>query len=191
VRTRFLFATNHNLKEKVTQGAFRKDLYYRLCAHLIDIPPLRERKEDLPLLTNSLLAEAAKSFGCDKPLVPPELIDLLSSYNFPGNIRELRAMIYDAISLHKGPFLSLTQFRKNLAGALNEHAREDAYNAYEQTPENMTIAFGSQLPTIKQVNQALIDEAMRRADGNQSSAARMLGISPQALSKRLKLRVIS
>lgn len=186
VRARILFATNHNLKDKVAQGTFRKDLYYRLCAHLISIPPLRERKQDLPLLINAQLAEAAASFGCKKPLAPPELIDLLSSYNFPGNIRELRAMIYDAVSLNKGSVLSLTRFRKTIAVAPDEQQRlQKTNNSLLQAP-NTSIAFGNQLPTIKQATQALITEALHRAHGNQSSAARMLGISPQALHKRLK-----
>lgn len=186
VQARFLFATNHNLKDKVEQGTFRKDLYYRLCTHLINIPPLRERKQDLPLLINALLAEAATSVGCNKPLAPPELLDLFSSYTFPGNIRELRAIIYDAVSLNEGPVLSLARLRKKLAEASEKQQQEKTNNFSLPTPNSTTIAFGNQLPTIKQANQALIDEAVRRADGNQSSAARMLGISPQALHKRLK-----
>ena len=186
VRARLLFATNHNLKDKVAQGTFRKDLYYRLCTHLISIPPLRERKQDLPLLINALLAEAADSVGCDKPLAPPELLDLFSNYNFPGNVRELRAMIFDAVSLNEGPVLSLSRFRKTIVATPDEQQQEKTNNSLLQPPDTTCIAFGNQLPTIKQVYQALITEALRRADGNQSCAARMLGISPQALHKRLK-----
>lgn len=188
IRARVIFATNQKLKDKVDQGTFRKDLYYRLCSHLVELPPLRERKEDLPLLINALITEAAESFGRAKPLVPPELINLLSSYDFPGNIRELRAMIYDAISLHEGQFLSLTRFKETIAAALNENEQNHNKHSSYHLPETSALVFGNQLPTIKQANRALINEALRRADGNQSSAARMLGISPQALNKRLKQR---
>ncbi len=187
-RARFLFATNHNLTDKVEQGTFRKDLYYRLCAHLISIPPLRERKQDLPLLINALLAEAAASLGCDKPLAPPELLDLLSNYNFPGNIRELRAIIYDAVSLNEGPILSLTRLKQTLAVVPDEQQQEKTSHFSLPALDSTTVAFGTKLPTIKETNQALITEALRRAGGNQSSAARMLGISPQALHKRLRGR---
>lgn len=185
VRARLLFATNHNLKDKVAQGTFRKDLYYRLCAHLIHVPPLRERKEDLPLLVNKLVADAAQSFSCVPPQVPQALLDLLTTYDFPGNIRELRAMIFDAVSLHQGEVLDLARFKKTIVTPPDKDKQKLKHPAL-QVPVNSVIAFGQQLPTIRQANQALIDEALRRADGNQSHAARMLGISPQALHKRLK-----
>ena len=186
VKARVIFATNQNLKDKIEQGAFRKDLYYRLCSHLVELPSLRQRREDLPLLIDALLAEAAESFERDKPLVPPELIELLSSYHFPGNVRELRAMIHDAVSLHAGEILSLDRFKETLATATGEHKQDDNHLSLPQLAANAGIAFGPQLPTLKQANQALIDEALQRANGNQSNAARMLGISPQALNKRLK-----
>lgn len=186
VKARVIFATNQSLKDKIEQGSFRKDLYYRLCSHLVEIPPLRQRREDLPLLIDALLAEATESFGRDKPLIPPELIELLSGYHFPGNVRELRAMIYDAVSLHEGEVLSLARFKETLAAATGEHEQTHDNHSSLRFTANPSIAFGPQLPTIKQANQALIDEAMQRANGNQSSAARMLGISPQALNKRLK-----
>ncbi len=186
VRARLLFATNHNLKSKVEQGTFRKDLYYRLSAHLIHVPPLRERKDDLPLLVKDLVADAARSFSCAPPQVSQALLDLLTTYDFPGNIRELRAMIFDAVSLHQGKTLKLTRFKKHISTPPDKN--EQKRNEYDavQTPANSIIAFGHPLPTIKQANQSLIDEALRRANGNQSRAARMLGISPQALHKRLK-----
>jgi len=186
VRARLLFATNHNLKNKVAQGTFRKDLYYRLSAHLIHVPPLRERKEDLPLLVNALVADAAQSFSCTPPQVPQALLDLLTTYDFPGNIRELRAMIFDAVSLHQGEVLDLNRFRATITTSPDKNEQKRNQHSALQAPVNSVIVFGRQLPTIKQANQALIDEALRRADGNISSAARMLGISPQALHKRLK-----
>ncbi len=185
VRARFLFATNHNLKGKVDQGSFRKDLYYRLCAHLINIPPLRERKEDLPLLLNALVTEAAQSFSCVPPQIPQALVDLLVTYDFPGNIRELRAMMFDAVGLHQEGDLSTARFMEVIAlsrGPIQENPDSGA------TPRRSSaaITFGPELPTIMEATRALVDEALQRASGHQSKAAKALGISPQALNKRLK-----
>ena len=179
VRARFLFATNQNLTDTVEQGTFRKDLYYRLCAHHIEVPPLRERMEDIPLLLDVLTAEAALSFSCNKPQIPPELVDLLKKYHFPGNVRELRALVFDAVSLHQGKALSLQRFKDVVA--VNTPALDVA-----DTSPHASIVFGPELPTIKQITQQLIDEALHRTGGHQSQAATLLGISPQALSKRLK-----
>ncbi len=184
VRARFLFATNQNLKAKVDQGTFRKDLYYRLCAHLIDIPPLRERKEDIPLLLDALTTEASQSFSCAKPLVSNELITLLEAYDFPGNVRELRAMVFDAISLHEGETLSLQRFKDVVSTTSPAFLKAASATIVDDTPDT-NIAFGQELPTIKQATQRLINEALQRTSGNQSRAAKLLGISPQALSKRL------
>ena len=185
VRARFLFATNQNLKTKVDQGTFRKDLYYRLCAHLIEVPPLRERKEDIPLLLDALVAEAAQSFSCKKPSVSHELINLLRVYDFPGNVRELRAMIYDAVSLHEGETLSLQRFKDVVSATSPATLTTIAGNTADDA-SGASILFGEELPTIKRATQILMDEALQRTLGNQSQAAKLLGISPQALSKRLK-----
>jgi DNA-binding NtrC family response regulator len=185
VRARILFATNQKLKDKVDQGSFRKDLYYRLCAHLIDIPPLRERKEDLPLLVNALVAEAAQSFSCAPPQISPALLELLASYEFPGNIRELRAMVFDAVGLHQEGDLATARFKGVIAPA-TDALQDHSDNGATPARSSAAIIFGPELPTIKEATQALVDEALQRASGNQSKAAKALGISPQALNKRLK-----
>ncbi|HMB15401.1 MAG TPA: sigma-54 dependent transcriptional regulator [Pelovirga sp.] len=185
VRARILFATNQKLKDKVAQGTFRKDLYYRLCAHLINIPPLRERKEDLPVLVNALVTDAAQSFSCMPPQIPQGLLDLLATHDFPGNIRELRAMVFDAVGLHQEGELSTARFEGVIspAGSLAQDSPDPGATLPESTA---TIIFGSKLPTIKEAIQALVDEALQRTAGNQSKAAKALGITPQALNKRLK-----
>ncbi len=105
---RVIVITNKDLQALQKSGRFRKDLYYRLCAHSIHIPPLRERLDDLSLLVDYFLEEASHSLGKKKPTPHEELITLLSNYHFPGNIRELQSMIYDAVSNHKSKKLSLT-----------------------------------------------------------------------------------
>ncbi|MGZ6315398.1 MAG: AAA-type ATPase lid domain-containing protein, partial [Candidatus Limnocylindrales bacterium] len=90
---RFVVATNRDLPQLVSAGQFRRDLYYRLQTHEIRMPPLRERKEDLPLLLDRFLDQAAHDLGKKRLAVPRELLTLLETYDFPGNVRELRSMV--------------------------------------------------------------------------------------------------
>lgn len=185
LRAKLVFATNHCLEYDVKYGNFRKDLYYRLNAHHVAIPPLRERLEDLPLLVDALLEEAATAMSKKKPTAPPELITLLSTYHFPGNIRELRAMVFDAVSLHKAHKLSLDSFKKNMGLQLKDAEHIDIPSTLDSEQID-PLAFNERLPTLDEAGQLVVAEAMRRAEGNQSLAASLLGISRQALSKRLK-----
>ena len=89
---------------------FRNDLYFRLCSHQVLIPPLRERGEDIPLLLEFFLKAAAQIFRKSTPSYPPELVTLLSSYDFPGNIREMKSMVFDAVARHVTGMLSMERF---------------------------------------------------------------------------------
>ena len=183
---RIVAATNRNLSRLVETGEFRKDLNYRLRTHRIYIPPLRERLDDIPLLVEHFLEETAQTLGRKKPTPPAELLTLLKTYSFPGNVRELQAMIFDAVSRHKSGVLSLQSFRAHIGRQQTEET-----GPAEQTPalpgRSPTIVFPeAELPTIKEATDLLVREALQRASGNQSIAAGMLGISQQALSKRLK-----
>ena len=177
---RIVVATNQDLDKLQSSGQFRKDLYYRLGDHQIHIPPLRRRREDLALLVEHFLEKASKVLDKKKPTPPAELITLLSTYHFPGNIRELESMIFDAVSSHASGKLSMDSFKTHLL-------KTTSADAADLAPENgALIGFSHQLPTLKQIEQLLIDEALKRANGNQSIAALSLGISRQALNKRLK-----
>lgn len=177
LRARVIVATNRDLAAEEVQGRFRRDLYYRLHTHRVHIPPLRERKEDIEPLLHHFLAEAAESMGKAKPTPPRELVPCLASYSFPGNIRELRGMVYDAVSLHNGRMLSMASFLAAIGRA------EPCRTALP--PFNPFTAF-ERLPTFSEVGGLLVAEAMSRTGGNQTMAARLLGISQPALSKRLK-----
>ncbi len=137
------------------------------------IPPLRERKKDIPLLLDFFLREAAESMKKKFPTWPPELEGLLSSYHFPGNVRELQAMVYDAVSRHTSRILSMASFSRHIEAEIKD-------------VDHKSIGFADPLPTIKISTEMLVAEAMSRANGVQTVAARMLGISHQALSRRLK-----
>jgi DNA-binding NtrC family response regulator len=177
---RVVVATNQNLEALEASGNFRKDLYYRLCDHHVHIPPLRERLEDLPLLVEHFLEKASKTLDKKKPTPPDELVTLLSTYDFPGNIRELESMLFDAVSAHKGGKLSMEPFKGHIFKDRTPH--EDDLPKEQRT----FMTFPEKLPTLKEAEDLLIREALQRAEGNQSIAALCLGISRQALNKRLR-----
>jgi len=181
---RLLVATNQDLEFLQSSGRFRKDLYYRLCAHHVHLPPLRERREDLPLLIDYFLETASQTLGKKKPTPPRELFILLSTFHFPGNIRELQSIILDAVSSHQSGKLSLEVFKSYIR---QKHPAFDVDSKPLPPGEDLLISFSEQLPTFKQAEQSLLIEAMKRAKGNQAIAAQMLGITRQALNKRLKV----
>jgi two-component system nitrogen regulation response regulator GlnG len=178
-KARIVIATNRNLERAVESGGFRKDLYYRLRTHHVHVPPLRERLDDLPVLVGHFVPRAAGELGKEEPEVPPEVLRLLERYSFPGNIRELESMIYEAVSSNHSPALQPGLFRAQIDAV---GPRITARGGEEQT------CFPGGLPTISQLTEQLIEEALQRAHGNQTKAAKLLGITQQALSSRLRRR---
>ena len=177
---RILCATHRDLDTRMADEAFRADLYYRLSVHQVDIPPLRRRKEDIPVLTAFFADQAARSL--DKPPVeaPPELLTLLMNYDFPGNVRELRAMVFDAVARHKsGPSLGVKSLRKAIRNRLTA---APAMTSAKVT-ENGIVE--ERFPTLKEAEHLHIEEALKRAGNNQGTAAMLLGISRPALNRRL------
>lgn len=179
---RIIVATNRNIESLVKTDKFRTDLYYRLQSHQIHIPPLRERFDDLPVLVDFFLAKAAEELGKKKPTPPKELFALLATYHFPGNVRELDAMVFDAVSRHESKILSMECFRTHIE---SQRAGHDAPRTSTGDGDSAFSIF-EELPTLKDAQRLLIIEAMRRADGNQTIAAQLLGITPSGMSKALK-----
>jgi transcriptional regulator with PAS, ATPase and Fis domain len=179
---RIVFATNKDFQELILTGRFRKDLYYRICAHKIHVPPLREKLDDMSLLVDHFLGEASKSLNKKKPALSAGLIDFLTGYSFPGNIRELRAMVYDAVARHLSGQLSRESFRGFIGP---DNVSSPAVRI--TSSENGDVSFDKFpcFPTLKEADDYLISEAMRRSNGNQRIAASYLGITRQALNKRL------
>jgi DNA-binding NtrC family response regulator len=179
---KIILATHRDLQELQRDKKFRKDLYYRISAHHIDVPPLRERKDDLVLLLNYFIKKAAKELEKKIPSYPNELITLLRSYHFPGNIRELEGMVYDAVSSHGNKMLStkvfLSHMKRNSKNGVSDNLSGDNI-------QNCLMSMDT-LPNFKEMDKMLIEEALRRSEGNQRVAAGMLGVTPQALSSRLK-----
>ncbi|MBN1699839.1 MAG: sigma 54-interacting transcriptional regulator [Spirochaetales bacterium] len=180
---RIILATNRDLKRKIKEGGFREDLYQRIT-HKITIPPLRERFDDLPLLLDHFFTAASASMGKKKPVWPAQLITLLKTYHFPGNVRELEAMIKNAVSLHKRKVLSLGYFRQYIE---QQKHTEMNYSGKEGGPAGKKRLFDSgHFLSLREAEASHIHKALEAAGGNMTIAAQLLGLSLSALSRRLK-----
>ncbi|MEI6207467.1 MAG: sigma-54 dependent transcriptional regulator [Desulfuromonadales bacterium] len=182
---RIVMATHRDLPAMVEKETFRQDLYYRLFAHQISIPPLRERIEDIPVLLDHYLQDAATSLNKSKPSPPPELSAYLKAYRFPGNVRELKAMTYDAVTRHTQGVLSMNSFLDVMG---TRPATSPFPSDAERTRVVIVDASGERMPTLDEAEQTLINQAMYLAKGNQGVAANYLGISRAALNKKLTRR---
>ncbi len=182
-QARIITATHRNLSAMQEQGAFRRDLFYRLQSHSLTIPPLRERSGDIVYLVEYFLEQAAASFKKKKPAFPPELLTLLAGYHFPGNVRELQGLIFDSVSVHQSGVLITKLIQEKLYGS----GRASSV-PLEGAPIPAVIGYPARLPCLKEAEDALIIEALRRCNDNKTMAARMLGLTRQTLNNRLKGR---
>ena len=181
IKARVIVATHQNLADREATGTFRRDLYFRLRTHQVHLPPLRERRADIPLLLDHFLEEASRTLGKPRPILPKGLVHLLCGYSFPGNVRELKELIYDAVSQQRERQLTLEPFVKVVERLCPESG------AGAVPPRHKPFSGFEDLPTFSDSAAFLVLEAMERAGGNQTTAARLLGISQPALSKRLKM----
>ncbi len=179
---RIITATNQDLKKLREKELFRTDLYYRLQTHHVHLPPLQDRLDDLPVLVDHFLEKSANTLDKSKPTAPKELIPLLASYHFPGNIRELQSMIFDAVSHHKSRILSLNRFKEHI----DKHRGPMPIKTRTGDSPTRLLSLFDKIPTLKEARLALVNEAIDRSNGNISVAAKMLGISRSGLSKLLK-----
>lgn len=178
---RIVVATNQNLETLQESGKFRKDLYYRLCAHHIHIPPLRDRQEDLPILVDHFLEKASKTLSKEKPTPPTELFALLATYPFPGNIREMESMIFDAVSRHKSGQFSLDVFRSYIG------QRNATLDTDHTEPVMVASSLREKVDTISQMTEKqMIIDTLNKTNQNRTKAAELLGISRRTLQNKIK-----
>jgi DNA-binding NtrC family response regulator len=170
VDVRLVAATNRDLRAALEEGTFREDLYYRLNVVPIDIPPLRDHKEDIPELVNLFCARFAKDSGKPISTVSPAALKLLMDHFWPGNVRELQNIVERATALASGPVLEAADIHLDTA---------------RPRPNNATPPLLPEGMTLEQWEDELIREALRRANGNKSQAARALGLSRNAFRYRL------
>ena len=171
VDVRLIAATNKDLRAALEQGTFREDLYYRLNVVPIDIPPLREHKDDIPDLVQHFLARFAGESAKQVEKITPAALKLLMEYHWPGNVRQLENTIERAVALSSNPVIDADGIYLD-AGP----GKSAPLHALPVLPDGMTL---------EQWEDEIIQEALRRAQGNKSQAARMLGLSRNALRYRL------
>jgi DNA-binding NtrC family response regulator len=171
---RLITATNKNLEELVKAGKFREDLYFRLRVVEIKLPPLRERKEDLPLLANAFLKEFAGENNKNVNDFTPDAFEALMNYSWPGNVRELRTAVESAVVLARGERVSL----RDLPAPIRETAG---------APGQPSRSFAQGGLTVAEAEKQLIIRAIKECDGNRTLAAGKLGMSRRTLHRKLHL----
>jgi DNA-binding NtrC family response regulator len=174
IDVRFIAATHRDLEAAIADGRFREDLYFRLAGVSLQVPPLRERPDELEPLVRYFASRAAAGLGRPTPRVAPAALALLRAYRWPGNIRELRNVIERATLLCDGEI--------EVA-----HLPEDRMSR----PATVPSAESSPLDTVKsqaaQLEREAIEAALARSSGNQTKAAKLLGISRRTLTNKLNL----
>ncbi|HLW53587.1 MAG TPA: sigma-54 dependent transcriptional regulator [Candidatus Angelobacter sp.] len=173
VDVRLIAATNRDLRAALEEGTFREDLYYRLNVVPIDIPPLREHKEDIPDLVKHFFARFARENESAPREVSPAALQLLMDYHWPGNVRQLENIIERALALSSSAVIDVNDIH------LDKPARGGAGSSGGEAP------FLPDGMTLEQWEDEMIREAMRRTGGNKSEAARLLGLSRNTLRYRL------
>ena len=170
VDARVVAATNRDLEAAVKAGTFRQDLYFRLNVIRIELPALRARRADLPVLVSHFLREMNQRFGRDVTGVRPDAMALLATYDFPGNVRELENLLERAYAL----------------GASGEITPEDLPGLDQGAPAAPGLGNTERLPTVAEAERELIVRALQRHPRDRDGAARALGLSPRTFYRRLK-----
>jgi DNA-binding NtrC family response regulator len=182
---RIITAANKDLTRLAGQdGEFRMDLYYRLSTHLIKVPPLRDRREDIPLLVEHLITSGAAMMKKETPTISPQAMNLLMRHPFWGNIRELKAYISDAVARSTHGHIGENLIAERLAGAASRVTDTTVHD--KQLYTNPLAALFGHFPTLEELADYAVELALHVSENNQSQAARLLGVSRQALNKRLK-----
>ncbi|TWU47060.1 sigma-54-dependent transcriptional regulator [Rubripirellula reticaptiva] len=189
VDARIIAATNHNLKQLVSEGLFRSDLYFRLSVVTIQLPPLREREDDLRVLSEYFLRKYSNEFGKDIRSLAPETLELLHQYHWPGNVRELESVMKQSLLTARGNILlpefvpPLSDQSNNLAGGKNDgEYLTEAFIAerLESGSDNLHAE------AIAKAEHQLLRQVLHNTAGNQLKAAKILGISRVTLRSKLK-----
>lgn len=175
IDVRVIAASNKNLEDLAYNNEFRLDLFHRLSIFVIEIPPLRERKDDIPILLDYYMKFYAKQMDSKVTSIDPDVVEMLTKYSFPGNIRELKNMVERAVILCEEPILGLNYFRLNSTD--KQYSNDNKDNSPTQVVGNFDLE-----DNVK----TLIIRALAKTNNNKSKAAELLNITWQALDRRIK-----
>lgn len=185
---RIIAATNHDLKQLVSEGLFRSDLYFRLSVVTINLPPLRDREDDLRVLAEYFLRRYSNEFGKDIRSIAPETIDLLSQYHWPGNVRELESVMKQSLLTARGNIL-LPDFLPPLGDGLGQHASSSDPEFLSEKFVAERLEAGTDnlyAEAIAITERQLLRQVLTFTVGNQLKAATLLGMSRVTLRSKLK-----
>jgi two-component system nitrogen regulation response regulator GlnG len=189
VDVRVISATNSNLEQLIQENRFRSDLFYRLNVISMKLPPLRERKEDIPELVRFFIEKYQKELGASSKEIAQEALDLLLEYPWPGNIRELENAIKRALILSTNSQLMAQDFPQSKKAPLSGENRFE--NQIRQEIENRLCAAWNKKENlyreaVEQIERPLIEAVLKKTHGNQLKAARLLGINRNTLRKKIE-----
>ena len=190
VDVRIIAATHRNLESMVSEGTFREDLFYRLNVISVNIPPLRDRREDIPDLLSYFLQKFATEYGLATPNFTKKAIDYLAQLEWPGNIRQLQNVISKAILNSKNTTLDVEHFDNIIKESQILAKKQDQLKQIIECEFNRAAAneIEAALPTLtEKFEREVYTMAIERSDGNQAKAARLLGVSRFTLREKLKL----
>jgi DNA-binding NtrC family response regulator len=175
---RVVASTNQNLRDAIGKSAFREDLFFRLNVFEIHLPPLRDRKGDVPRLAQELIAALNQKHECRVTDLSPEVAELLSTHDWPGNVRELRNVLERAVILAGEGTITVAHLPRGFAGRPAPALRESNGDS-----ESVVLEPGT---TVAEAERALIEMTLRHTGNNRTRAAEVLGISPKTLFNKLK-----
>ncbi len=173
IDVRIIAATNQNLEKMVEAGTFREDLYFRLAVVPVNLPPLRTRREDIPLLVNHFFRRAKEKHGFEDLKIDREVVSVLSDYPFPGNVRELENLIERMVVLSDGEKITLQDVPQSITKPL-------------ETFGNVRMELPAENISLDEVEKEIIRYSLEMHNGNQSQTARYLGITRSALIYRMQ-----
>lgn len=170
VDVRVVAATNRDLEEEIKRGRFRTDLFYRLNVIAIHLPPLRDRRDDIPIFVDAFLKRIAKEHGEEQKSLTPEALEVIMAYDWPGNVRELENALERAVVLVKGTSIPLSAVPEKIT---------------ERKAEPLVTEVVRTNPTLEVIEQAYITWVLQAEGGNKTRAAEVLGIDPSTLYRKL------
>jgi len=170
VDVRFVAATHRDLQQDVQSGHFRQDLYYRLNVIALQLPPLTDRSDDIPLLVNHFLIQKSRAMQKNIDAIEPQAMDLLCRYSWPGNVRELENIMERAVALENGPMIRVAD--------LPDYIDNLTIETYRHTP--------SEIPSLEDQEKRYIQWVLDKSEGNKTKAAKIMGIDRVSLWRKLK-----
>ncbi len=182
-QARILAATNKDLEQEIAAGTFREDLFYRLETFTLRVPPLREREEDIQLLAARFLHAFSSKLGRDIRGFSDAALELLQTYPFPGNVRELENAVERAVTLTPGRWITPRDFPERMRG---QQTTEQKKHTHGSPAAADTLLKGGRLPTLEQMKERYIDYVLEQTQGNKRRAAALLGIGRRTLYRYLK-----